>query len=308
MPSNAELIDEFCTTLWLEDGLSPHTQSAYRSDLQQAGHWLSHHFDQGQPDEHSTTLLAATSEQLRNYIHDLPELKPSSLNRKLSTLKRFYLWLKATNRRADNPSHELRSARQGLRVPKTLSEADVLALLHAPNPNTDQGVRDKAMLELMYACGLRVSELVNMPLQAIDLNAGAVKVLGKGNKERLVPMGNPARLAVLLYLGQARAQLLSFKESDALFVTHLGGPMTRQAFWKIIKRHALLAGIHSPISPHVLRHAFATHLLNHGADLRVVQLLLGHADITTTQIYTHVAKEQLHELLNAHHPLGRGPR
>ena len=294
------LIDEFCTSLWLEEGLADHSLAAYRSDLTQLAHWLS--------SNNATPLEQLDTDTLRRYIHSLSNLKPSSLNRKTSSIKRFCLWMVNNRHRTDNPTTALRSARQGLRVPKTLSEAEVENLVNAPDLNTPQGIRDKAMLELMYASGLRVSELVNLPLQAVDLNAGAVKVLGKGNKERLVPMGNPARLAILLYLGQARAQLLSFKESDALFVTHLGGPMTRQAFWKIIKRHALLAGIHSPISPHVLRHAFATHLLNHGADLRVVQLLLGHADITTTQIYTHVAKEQLHELLNAHHPLGRGPR
>jgi integrase/recombinase XerD len=295
-------MDEFCTALWLEEGLSKNTQAAYRSDLQQLSAWLIEHFDAHQSAEQSHTLLEANEEQLRQYTHDQLTLKPSSLNRKLSTLKRFYLWLKACNRRADNPAHSLKCAKQGLRIPKTLGEEELVQLINAPNIHTPQGVRDKAMLELMYASGLRVSELVDMPLQAIDLQAGAVKVLGKGNKERLVPIGEPARLALLLYLESARPQLMHSTHSPALFLTHQGQAMTRQGFWKNIKRYARLAGIQTSISPHVLRHAFATHLLNHGADLRVVQLLLGHADISTTQIYIHVAKEHLHALLNSKHP------
>ncbi|WP_334118213.1 site-specific tyrosine recombinase XerD [Limnobacter sp.] len=294
MKSNANLIDEFCTTLWLEEGLAKATLQAYRSDLQQMGSWLEEKFNE--------SMLLASSEHIRNRVHDLPELKPSSLNRKLSSYKRFYLWLNTTKQREDNPCEQIHSAKRGLRIPKTLSEQQMLDLLAAPDVSHAAGQRDKAMLEFMYASGLRVSELVNMPLRAVDLNAGAVKVLGKGNKERLVPMGEPARLAIQLYLQRARGELLTGKISDFLFVTHLGKPMTRQGFWKNVKRLALMAGINSPISPHVLRHAFATHLLNHGADLRVVQLLLGHADIATTQIYTHVAKEHLHTLLNQRHP------
>lgn len=294
MKSNADLIDEFCTTLWLEEGLAKATLQAYRSDLQQLGNWLEKQFGE--------SLLQVSNEHLRNHIHDLLELKPSSLNRKLSSYKRFYLWLNTTKQREDNPCAQLQSAKRGLRIPKTLSEKQVLDLLAAPDLSNAAGQRDKAMLEFMYASGLRVSELVNMPLRAVDLNVGAVKVLGKGNKERLVPMGEPARLAIQLYLQQARGELLKGKTSDFLFVTHFGTPMTRQGFWKNIKRLALQAGIETPVSPHVLRHAFATHLINHGADLRVVQLLLGHADIGTTQIYTHVAKEHLHTLLNQSHP------
>lgn len=294
MKNNADLIDEFCTTLWLEEGLAKATLQAYRSDLQQLANWLEEQF--------SENLLQTNSEHIRNHVHNLLELKPSSLNRKTSSYKRFYLWLNTTKQREDNPCAQLQSAKQGLRIPKTLSEQQMLNLLAAPNVSNAAGQRDKAMLEFMYASGLRVSELVNMPLRAVDLNAGAVKVLGKGNKERLVPMGEPARLAIALYLQQARGELLKAKTSDYLFVTHFGKPMTRQGFWKNIKRLALIAGINSPISPHVLRHAFASHLINHGADLRVVQLLLGHADIGTTQIYTHVAKEHLHSLLNQSHP------
>ncbi|KYP11401.1 MAG: site-specific tyrosine recombinase XerD [Limnobacter sp. CACIAM 66H1] len=294
MKSNADLIDEFCTTLWLEEGLAKATLQAYRSDLQQLGNWLEEQF--------SESLLQVSNEHIRNHVHDLLELKPSSLNRKLSSYKRFYLWLNTTKQREDNPCAQLQSAKRGLRIPKTLSEKQVLDLLAAPDLSNAAGQRDKAMLEFMYASGLRVSELVNMPLRAVDLNVGAVKVLGKGNKERLVPMGEPARLAIQLYLQQARGELLKGKTSDFLFVTHFGTPMTRQGFWKNIKRLALIAGINTTVSPHVLRHAFATHLINHGADLRVVQLLLGHADIGTTQIYTHVAKEHLHTLLNQSHP------
>jgi integrase/recombinase XerD len=297
MTSNADLIDEFSTNLWLEEGLAQATLQAYRSDLEQLAEWLEKKVGE--------SLLNANSEQLKNHVHDLIELKPSSLNRKISSTKRFYLWLNTSRKREDNPAQQLHSAKQGLRIPKVLSEQQMLDLLAAPDVSNSAGQRDKAMLEFMYASGLRVSELVNMPLRAIDLNAGAVKVLGKGNKERLVPMGEPARLAIQLYLQQARGELLKGRTSDFLFVTHFGTPMTRQGFWKNIKRLALVAGIHSPISPHVLRHAFATHLVNHGADLRVVQLLLGHADIGTTQIYTHVAKEHLQKLLNSGHPMAK---
>ncbi len=297
MTSNADLIDEFSTNLWLEEGLAQATLQAYRSDLEQLAEWLEKKVGE--------SLLSANSEQLKNHVHDLIELKPSSLNRKISSTKRFYLWLNTSRKREDNPAQQLHSAKQGLRIPKVLSEQQMLGLLAAPDVSNAAGQRDKAMLEFMYASGLRVSELVNMPLRAIDLNAGAVKVLGKGNKERLVPMGEPARLAIQLYLQQARGELLKGRTSDFLFVTHFGTPMTRQGFWKNIKRLALVAGIHSPISPHVLRHAFATHLVNHGADLRVVQLLLGHADIGTTQIYTHVAKEHLQKLLNSGHPMAK---
>lgn len=296
MKSNADLIDEFCTTLWLEEGLAKATLQAYRSDLQQLGNWLEEQF--------SESLLQVSNEHIRNHVHDLLELKPSSLNRKLSSYKRFYLWLNTTKQREDNPCAQLQSAKRGLRIPKTLSEKQVLDLLAAPDLSNAAGQRDKAMLEFMYASGLRVSELVNMPLRAVDLNVGAVKVLGKGKKERLVPMGEPARLAIQLYLQQARGELLKGKASDFLFVTHFGTPMTRQGFWKNVKRLALIAGINTTVSPHVLRHAFATHLINHGADLRVVQLLLGHADIGTTQIYTHVAKEELRVALEKGHPLG----
>ncbi|HEX4842874.1 MAG TPA: site-specific tyrosine recombinase XerD [Limnobacter sp.] len=297
MAQASELIDEFCNALWLEEGLSNATLQAYRTDLVQLEQWLERHVQRD--------LLNASEEHLRNHIHDLIALKPSSHNRKISSYKRFYNWAVQTKRLANNPCSALSSARQGLRIPKTLSEGQVIALIESPKLDNPAGIRDRAMFELLYASGLRVSELVNMPLRAIDLNAGAVKVLGKGNKERLVPMGQPAQQAITLYLSQARHALLKGQQSDQLFVTHLGGPMTRQGFWKNIKKYAQQAGIHTPISPHVVRHAFATHLLNHGADLRVVQLLLGHADISTTQIYTHVATEQLRSVLEHSHPRSR---
>lgn len=304
------LIDSFCSKLWLEEGLSELTTQAYRSDLQLLAQWIKDHLGcnasaafEGKVEE--VNLLSLHTEQLRNHVHDLLDLKPSSLNRKLSTYKRFYLWLNETQQRVDNPAADLHSAKQGLRLPKTLSEEQVKSLMTAPNPQTPEGLRDLAMLELMYASGLRVTELVTLPQQAIDLDAGALKVSGKGNKERLVPMGEPAVLAIAAYLHSSRPTLLAGRKHEALFVTHFGLPMTRQGFWKNIKRYALIAGIESPISPHVLRHAFATHLVNHGADLRVVQLLLGHSDITTTQIYTHVAQKRLKDILEKHHPLSQ---
>ncbi|HEX4879699.1 MAG TPA: site-specific tyrosine recombinase XerD [Limnobacter sp.] len=294
MDRSTEWIDEFCSSLWLEEGLSDATLQAYKADLRQLAAWAQATC--------GLTLLQIDEDNLRAHVHGLTTLKASSLNRKLSSYKRFYTWAAHSKHLSHNPAQALSSAKQGLRVPKTLGEIQVIALIESPDLNQPAGVRDRAMLELLYASGLRVSELVNLPMRAIDLNAGAVKVLGKGNKERLVPMGQPAQQAIQLYVTQARHLLLKNKPSDHLFVTHLGGPMTRQGFWKNIKRYALQAGIHSPISPHVLRHAFATHLLNHGADLRVVQLLLGHADISTTQIYTHVAKDHLRAVLQNSHP------
>ncbi|MDX1669857.1 MAG: site-specific tyrosine recombinase XerD [Limnobacter sp.] len=296
--SHNPVIDEFCTHLWLDEGLADATLQAYRTDLALCDHWL-HEYAKGQ------TLKQVDAASLKSYIQSLHSLKTGSLNRKVSSLRRFFLWLVTTKQRTDNPASGLNSAKQGLRLPKNLSEEQVKKLLACPDPNTDAGIRDIAMLEVMYASGLRVSELVSLPLQAVNLQQGALQVTGKGNKERMVPMGEPAVLAVQLYLASGRPALLKQRESQALFVTHHGKPMTRQGFWKNIKRYALQAGLSTAISPHVLRHAFATHLVNHGADLRVVQLLLGHSDIGTTQIYTHVAKERLRDLLDAHHPLSK---
>lgn len=292
-----ELIDRFCNNLWLEEGLADATLSAYRSDLTNLVEWLAQ--------ENRPEIALANANDLFDYRQSLSQLKPASLNRKTTSFKRFYLWLASEGLRSDNPAEQLQSAKQGLRLPKVLSEDQIKALLDAPDPRTAAGSRDKAMFELMYASGLRVSELVNLPLSAILWQEGAVQVVGKGNKERLVPMGEPAQLALQWHLRQHRGELLKGQQSDSMFVTARGQAMTRQAFWKNIKRYAILAGIHSPISPHVVRHAFATHLVNHGADLRVVQLLLGHADISTTQIYTHLAKDRLRDLLEEHHPLAK---
>lgn len=294
-----KLIDEFCNQLWLEEGLADNTLQAYRADLAQFGDWIHEH-----PDTDKNPF-ALNRDDLACFVQSLEALKPSSLNRKISALKRFYQWALHEKLTKADPTAQLHSAKQGLRLPKTLSEAQINDLLNAPNPDTPEGARDLAMLELLYACGLRVSELVGLPLRAVDLQADAILVTGKGNKERLIPMGEPARLAIIHYLARARSQILNGQLSESMFVTRRGGAMTRQGFWKLIKQYALRAGINSPISPHVLRHAFATHLVNHGADLRVVQLLLGHADIGTTQIYTHVAKEHLRTILQSSHPRAR---
>jgi integrase/recombinase XerD len=230
--------------------------------------------------------------------------KATSSNRRLAVLRRFYQFALRTNRIQTDPCVRLKSARQPARFPKTLSEQNVEALLAAPDIHTPLGLRDRTMLELMYASGLRVSELVLLKSVEVGMNEGVLRVTGKGDKTRLVPFGEEARVWIERYLKEARVLILNGKIHDALFVTALGGPMTRQMFWQIIKKYALRADINAPLSPHTLRHAFATHLLNHGADLRVVQLLLGHADISTTQIYTHVARERLKKIHAEHHPRG----
>jgi integrase/recombinase XerD len=296
---DASLIDAFCDALWLEHGLSKNTLEAYRRDLTSAAGWLS---------EHRAGLLLATEDDLRGYIHARHALsRPSTANRRMSALRRFYR-LALRNRQIEiDPTVRLASAKQSQRFPKSLSYADVEALLGAPDLDTALGVRDCAMLELMYASGLRVSELIGLKSTDISLSDGVVRVIGKGDKERLVPMGEEAAAAIERYLKHARAELCGGQARDALFVTSQSalpsGAMSRQMFWRLVRRYAMSAGVRT-LSPHTLRHAFATHLLNHGADLRVVQLLLGHADISTTQIYTHVARERLKQLHHAHHPRG----
>lgn len=292
-----QLIIEFVDSLWLEDGLSPNTRLAYDRDLRQFAEWL------GRSRAVPVELLDANGEQVQSYIADrFGEGKATSSNRRLSVLRRFFQWAIRQKLVQTDPCLQIHSAKQAPRIPKTLSERQVEALLAAPPKNTHLGQRDRAMLELLYATGLRVSELVELPTLSVGLNEGVVRVVGKGNKERLVPMGEVAKNALVEYLDQARSEILAGQRSDALFVTNRGGPMTRQMFWTLIKRYTIQAGIHAPLSPHTLRHAFATHLLNHGADLRVVQLLLGHADISTTQIYTHVARERLRQIHAQHHP------
>jgi len=291
-------IDEFCDTLWLEDGLSKNTLEAYRRDMTLFAIWLEK--------QHGKTLYDAQADDLKAYIAARHEdSKASSSNRRLAVLKRFYRLALRQNRINTDPCLKLESAKQPSRLPKTLTEAQVEALLGAPDVSTPLGLRDRTMLELMYASGLRVSELVLLKSIELGMDEGVLRVTGKGGKTRLVPFGEMARDWINRYLKEGRPAILGGQIDDALFVTARGGPMTRQMFWTLIKKHAKQAQIDAPLSPHTLRHAFATHLLNHGADLRVVQLLLGHADISTTQIYTHVARERLKTLHAKHHPRGR---
>lgn len=292
------LIDTFMDALWLEDGLAANTLAAYRRDLSLLSHWLR---GQGQ----SKSLAQVSEADLRAYLlarH--ASSKPTTANRRLAVFRRFYRWALREALVTSDPTLKLTSARQPLRIPKTLSEAQVDALMQAPDVSTPLGLRDRCMLELMYASGLRVSELVGLATIRVALAEGVVHAHGKGAKERLVPFGEQARDWLQRYLAEARGEILSGQQSPALFVTARGGPMTRQMFWTLVKRHALTAGITQALSPHTLRHAFATHLLNHGADLRAVQMLLGHADISTTTIYTHVARERLKTLHAQHHPRG----
>ncbi len=290
-------IDRFVDALWIEDGLSSNTLAAYRRDLALYADWLSA--------QHARAIDATREADLLAYgVARHPGSKATSSNRRLTVFKRYFRWALREQLLSADPTLKLRSAKQPLRVPRTLSEAQVEALLAAPDADTLLGLRDRTMLELMYASGLRVSELVGLKSVHLSLSDGALRVTGKGAKERLVPFGEEAHAWLQRYLAEARAAILKRRTSDALFVTGRGGPMTRQMFWKLIKAHALRGGVQVPLSPHTLRHAFATHLLNHGADLRAVQLLLGHADISTTTIYTHVARERLKLLHAQHHPRG----
>ncbi|CAM3819137.1 site-specific tyrosine recombinase XerD [Bordetella sputigena] len=293
-PSVAEFLD----ALWLEDGLSRNTLNAYRNDLAAFDVWLHEH-----EGRRISTALTGDIEGWFASVH--ADTRPTTANRRLSALRRYFQWALRERRIAQDPCLSVRSARQPLRTPKTLSEAQVEALLRAPRVDTELGLRDKAMLETLYATGLRVSELMSLKALDVDLNQGVVRVVGgKGGKDRLVPLGAEAAHWVDRYVKHARPLLLAGRLCDALFVTIRGDAMHRQTFWLMVGRYAREADIRAPISPHVLRHAFATHLVNHGADLRVVQMLLGHADISTTQIYTHVARERLKTLHAQHHPRG----
>ena len=298
--SDTALIDEFVDALWLADGLAKNTLAAYRTDLSLFADWLA---------ENQKHLIAADEASINGYLahlHARPGgIKAASQNRLLASLRRLFQWLLNAGRISIDPLLNIARPMAGPRFPKTLSEKQVEALLNAPDVATLLGLRDRAMLELLYATGLRVSELVGVRMFEISLNDNVVRVIGKGSKERLVPLGEVAAEWLQRYIGTARLALLDEYTSDAVFVTARGAAMTRQMFWTLIKKYALLTGIpREKISPHVLRHAFATHLLNHGADLRVVQLLLGHADISTTQVYTHVARERLKQLHRTHHPRG----
>lgn len=295
-------IDNFCDALWLEDGLAKATLDSYRSDLGRLAGWLAAQAKTSPPE----ALLDLRESTLTAFIAQLSRsTRASSQARYLSTLRRFYRWQVGRGRIVVDPTLKLANPSLPSRLPKVMSEKQVAALLTAPDLETPLGLRDRAMLETLYATGLRVSELVNLKLHEVSLIDGVLRAFGKGSKERLVPLGELAIDWLTRYLNEARSTLLHGQPSDDLFVTTRGGAMTRQAFWHLIKRYALQAEIDpAKLSPHVLRHAFATHLLNHGADLRVVQLLLGHADISTTQIYTHVARERLKSLHAVHHPRG----
>lgn len=291
-------ISAFIDAVWLEDGLSVNTLAAYRRDLVAFEQWLL--VERGLDIDH-----AQAGELQAWFAAKHAETKPSTANRRLATLRRYYLWALRHQRVLADPCLQLTSAKQALRIPKTLSEGQVESLLKQPPLHTPRGLRDRAMLEVLYATGLRVSELVGLAVLDVSLGDGVVRVVqGKGGKDRLVPLGAEAAHWITTYLKEARPVLMGARTAPALFVTARAGPMTRQSFWLLIKKYAGLAGVKAPLSPHVLRHAFATHLLNHGADLRVVQMLLGHADISTTQIYTHVARERLKSLHAQHHPRG----
>ena len=296
-PASRTLIKRFVDALWIEDGLAKLTLEAYRRDLTLYAQWLAHTTGRALDSSTEVDLLGYAS-------HRHAGSRATTANRRLTVFKRFFHWALREHLVQADATLRLSSARQALRVPKVLSEAQVEALLAAPDVATPLGLRDRAMLELLYASGLRVTELVDISTVRVGLAEGVLRVVGKGAKERLVPFGDEASDWITRYLREARGAILAGQRSDGLFVTARGGPMTRQMFWILVKRHAATAGINAPLSPHTLRHAFATHLLNHGADLRAVQLLLGHADIATTTIYTHVARERLRLLHAQHHPRG----
>ena len=289
-------IDAFIDAIWLEEGLSKNTLAAYRRDLLLYGRWLA---------PRGKAIEASAESDLNAYFaarHS--QTRATSANRRLTVFKRYFRWALRERFITADPTLKLQSARQPLRVPKTLSEDQVETLLAAPDVDSALGLRDRTMLELMYASGLRVSELVGLKTFNLGMNEGVLRVLGKGSKERLVPFGEIAADWITRYLAEARNTILAGQQTDDLFVTSRGHGMSRVMFWMIVRKHAVAAGITAPLSPHTLRHAFATHLLNHGADLRAVQMLLGHADISTTTIYTHVARERLKLLHSQHHPRG----
>lgn len=289
-------LDTFIDHLWLEDGLSKNTLGSYRTDLTLFSTWL--------VNQHKT-ILSANQADIQQYLAvKFPQSKPRSISRLIASMRRFYRYALRESLVSADPTLQIESPKLPRSLPKSLNEKEVEDLLNAPNIKESIGLRDRAMLELLYASGLRVSELVTIKVNEVSTQDGVVRVTGKGSKTRLVPMGQEAADWIDQYLALARPSILQKRLCDALFVTNRASAMTRQAFWYLIKRYAQLAGITKHMSPHVLRHAFATHLLNHGADLRVVQMLLGHADISTTQIYTHVARERLKQLHSVHHPRG----
>ena len=292
-----KIIDRFIDHLWLEDGLSKNTLNSYRFDLELFSEWLTKTLKKN--------ILDVSQADIQLYLSfKFPTSKARSISRLLATLRRLFRYLLRENKIKGDPTLEILSPKIPKSLPKSLSEEEVESLLNAPSVKTVSGLRDKAMLELLYACGLRVSELVNILLTELSMTEGVIRVTGKGSKTRLVPMGEEAVDWIKKYINESRNGILKKKTSKYLFITIRGSAMTRQAFWYLIKRYSIIAQINKPMSPHMLRHAFATHLINHGADLRVVQMLLGHSDISTTQIYTHVARERLKNLHRSHHPRG----
>jgi integrase/recombinase XerD len=297
--NNTDLLDEFCDALWLEDGLSRNTLESYRRDLSKFAEWLQV--------QRSASILETTHADIQGFLAHLytqQKAKATSTSRAISSLKRLFRYQLRQNKILTDPTLQIATPKLPRSLPKSLTEEDVELLLNTPDVETPLGMRDRTMFEVLYATGLRVSELVSLSVAQVSLDMGVVRVMGKGSKERLVPLGEEALDWLQRYLKEMRPALLSGRLSDAMFVTQRGEAMTRQMFWYLIKKHAKLGGIYKPLSPHTLRHAFATHLLNHGADLRVVQMLLGHSDISTTQIYTHVARERLKSLHAKHHPRG----
>ena len=291
-------LDQFIDALWLESGLSNHTLDAYRRDLGGFSHWLN--------ETCGLKLINARRSDVQSYLGARVQqgASPRTTARLLSSMRRFYRYTLREGLRQDEPTQDIDAPRIGRPLPDSLTEEQVSNLLNAPDTSKPRGLRDRAMLELLYATGLRVSELVNLEMHQLNLQAGVVRIIGKGSKERLVPMGEEALYHMEKYFEGGRADLVDRADSNVVFPGRAGRALTRQAFWHLIRRYAMQAGINNHISPHTLRHAFATHLLNHGADLRVVQMLLGHSDLSTTQIYTHVARERLNRLHREHHPRG----
>jgi len=288
-------IERFLDALWIERGLSENTLLAYRGDLTMFAHWL---------DQRDSDLLQASRADVLTFLASQASSPASTTARRLSALRQFYEYQIREGKRDDDPCARVDGPRLGRPLPVSLTEGEVIKLLNAPDTTLALGMRDRTMLEVLYATGVRVSELVALRRSEVNLRQGVVRIVGKGNKERLVPLGEEAQEWLERFIGDARDVILKGKKTDALFPTQRGSAMTRQAFWHAIKRYALQVDIHTPLSPHTLRHAFATHLLNHGADLRIVQMLLGHSSISTTQIYTHVARQRLQDLHKEHHPRG----
>jgi integrase/recombinase XerD len=295
--NSEELVDKFLDAIWMERGLSANTLGAYRADLMTLWRGLSEH-DVRIEDAEKSDLLAFIARRVESGA------KPRSTARQLSSFRRFFRYIMREGMRDNDPTADIEMPRIGRSLPKTLTEDEVDALLHAPTSEEPLGFRDRAMLELLYATGLRVSELINLKQSQVNFNQGVLRIVGKGDRERLIPLGDESQRWLRDFIDGPRMEILLERQTDYLFPTRRGDRMTRQAFWHIIKRYAQKAGISKKLSPHSLRHAFATHLLNRGADLRVVQLLLGHSDLSTTQIYTHVARERLKELHGRHHPRG----